>query len=261
MSAPIEKAAEPKRSRIVVNFDRAREVVAHAPSPKRGSRGAKILALIAIVFVFLIAGLVAGGYFWWQSYKTRPAYSLALLVDAVQRNDMAAFDEFVDTDSVVDNFVPQVTEKAIARYSSALTAALNKQVQSLVPKLLPAVKQKVRDEITREIKELAARAESRPVFLVALAMPYVLDIKEENDTAKVAVNLKDRSVELNMQRNGERWKITGIKDETLATRIVDNIAKDLPAIGSQLEKEVRKQLKKTLPGGLPKIPLLTDPEK
>ncbi|MBV9211574.1 MAG: DUF2939 domain-containing protein [Acidobacteria bacterium] len=258
MPPTAEPQERPKPSRIVINLDRARQA-AHVPA--RGSRGSKILGVIALVLLGLIVGLAVGGYFWWQSYKTKPAYSLALLVDAVQRNDTAAFDQIVDTDKIVDNFVPQVTEKAFGRYSSALTAPLRGQIESLIPTLLPGVKQKVHEEVVAQVKELSAKAEGKPFVLVALGLPYAVDIKQENDSAKVGVTLKDRPVTLAMQRNGERWKIVSITDDTLAARIVDSIAKDLPAVGSQLEKEVRKNLKKNLPAGLPNVPLLNDGNK
>ena len=254
-----ESGDRPKPSRIIINFERARQM-AHVP--KRGSRAAKILGIIALALGLLVVGAVIGGYFWWQNYKTKPAYSLALLVDAVQRNDTAAFDGIVDTDKIVDNFVPQVTEKAFGRYASALTAPLRSQVETLIPKLLPGVKQKVHEEVVAQVKELSTRAEGKPFILVALGLPYVVDIKQDGDNkASVAVNLKDRPVTLAMERSGERWKIVSITDDTLATRIVDSIEKDLPAIGSRLEKEVRKNLKKNLPGGLPNIPLLNDENK
>jgi uncharacterized membrane protein len=255
MSDSIEKNDRPKPSRIVINFERARQMV-HVP--KRGSRGAKILGIIAIVLGVIVVCAVVGGYFWWQNYKTKPAYSLALLVDAVQRNDTAVFDEIVDTDKIVDAFVPQVTEKAFGRYSNALTDVLRKQIESLVPTLVPGVKKKVHDEVIEQVKELSARAEGKPFVIVAIGIPYVVDIKEENDVAKVTVNLKDRTVVLTMQRNGERWKVVAITDDTMASRIVDKIMKDLPAIGGELEKEIRKKIDKNLPGGLPKIPLLNN---
>ena len=45
-----------------------------------------------------------GAFLWWQHYQTTPAYSLAVLVDAAQRNDMTGVDKIVDTDKIVDNF-------------------------------------------------------------------------------------------------------------------------------------------------------------
>jgi uncharacterized membrane protein len=241
----------PKPSRIVINFERARQMV-HVP--KRGSRGARILGIVAMALAVIVIGAIVGGYFWWQNYKSKPAYTLALLVDAVERNDTAQFDAIVDTDKIVDSFVPQVTEKAFGRYSSALTAPLRSQIQSLVPTLLPSIKDKVHEEVIAQVKELGARAEGKPFIIVALGIPYVVDIKEENSVAKVTVNLKDRAVVLTMEPDGERWKVVAILDETMASRIADKIMKDLPAVGSELEKDIRKKVKKNLPGGLPEIP-------
>ena len=205
--------------------------------------------LLGILGAVLLVGIVIFilAFLWWQNYKTSPAYSLALLVDAVQRNDRTTFDELVDTDQVVKNFVPQVTEKAIGQYASGITAPLRQQIEALVPTLLPSVKQKVRDEVTKQIKTLAARAEGKPFILIALGMPSQVDIKEEGDTAHVAANLNNRPVELTMQRKGDLWNIVAVKDDTLAKQIVDNIAKDLPSIQNELEKQVRDRLKK---GGL-----------
>ena len=253
MSAPINEAKKnrPNRSRIVVDFEKAKQFAQHpmAHMPGRGSRGARILLIVAIVLGVLLAGLIVGGYFYWQSYKTSPAYSLALLVDASQRNDQQAFDQIVDINKVVENFVPQVTEKALGQYAAALTAPIRKQVEQQVPKLLPGVKQKVREEVSKQVKEMSERAGNMPFPLVALGIPYAVGIKEEGDAAKVDVSLKDRPVQLTMQRSGEQWKIVAVKDDTLAARIVDEIARNLPAIGSELENEIRRNL----PGGVADI--------
>jgi len=249
MSAPQEE--RPKRNRIIISLERARTAAHIPPLPKRGSRGSRILAVGCLGVVLIFIGIGVGAFLWWQSYKTRPAYSLALLVDAVQNNDEAAFNELVDTDKVVENFVPQVTEKAIGRYAAALTAPVRKQVEALVPKLLPGIKAQVRQEVSKKIKELAARAEGKPFFLIALGMPYVVDVKEDGDTANVMANLNDRQVELTMVRNQSRWKIVAVKDDVMAAQLVDRIIKDLPAIGSDLEKQIRKNLPKDVEKKLP----------
>ena len=233
MSAPVQKSGQRKRSRIVVDFAKAREM-AHIPPP--GTRGAKVFRIIAVVLGLVLLGAIAGGYLWWRNYKTRPSYSLALLVDAAQRNDTKAIDEIVDTDKIVENFIPQVTEKALGRYAAALTATLSKQVETLVPKLLPDVKDRVREEVTNRVREVGKRAEGKPFIIIALGLPYAVNIKEEGETARVSATLEGRPTELTMQRNGERWKIVAVNDEELATRMVDNIAKNLPAVGSELDK-------------------------
>jgi nitrate reductase NapE component len=242
MSAPVQKSGQRKRSRIVVDFDKAREMA--QAQPRRGGggggRGSKVFGFIAIVLVLVLLGAVAGGYLWWRSYKTGPAYSLALLVDAAQRNDQKGVDEIVDMNKIVENFIPQVTEKAMGRYAAALTGPLGKQVESLVPKLLPDITDKVHEEVTNRVKEMSKRAEGKPFILVALGVPYVVSIKEEGDTARVSATVGDRTTDLTMQRSGERWKIVAVKDDQLAARMVDNIAKNLPAVGSELEKLLPK---------------------
>jgi hypothetical protein len=258
MSLPVEKKQGPQRSRIVVQFDRAREM---AHIPKKGSRGARILLIVLLVIAGLLLGLAIGFFFWWRSYKTGPAYSLALLVDAAQRGDNAGIDEIVDTNAVVASFAPQVTEQAAGRFGTALTPALRKQVEALVPRLLPRVESIVHEEVIKKVKEIGARAEGKPFFLIALSVPYILDITQEGDNARAVATQNERPVELTMQRNGERWKITGLKDEALAKRIVDNIARDLPAVGAPLEKEIRRQIKKNLPGSVTDVLGMGDDEK
>lgn len=249
-----------RRNRIVINLERAREA-AHIPHlPRRGSRGARVLAVLGVVLVLLVLGVALGAFLWWQNYKTKPAYSLALLVDAAQRNDQPAFDELVDTDAVVNSFVPQVVDKAIGRAASSVVntvaGSVKDKIEALVPKLMPAVKQQVRDEVVKGVKELSERAEGKPFFLIALGMPFVVDVKEEGDTAQVMANLKDRPVQLTMKRNGERWKIVAVKDDVMAGRIVDSIwqkvLKEIPSILPDLKKQVEKNLPKDVQKNLPK---------
>ena len=64
-----------------------------------------------ILLGFAIVVLV-GGFIYWQSLKSSPQYSLALLVDAAKRDDKPAMDQQIDIDAVVDDFVPQITAKA-----------------------------------------------------------------------------------------------------------------------------------------------------
>ena len=214
----------PKRDRIVIALDgqNARGV---APKVKaRGSRIKKALGIIALLLgVFVLVALV-GGYFWWQHYKTGPAYSLALVVDAAQRNDMKTVDQLVDTDKIVDNFLPQVMEKATGQSSPLLNPQLSRQVQTLAPKMLPQIKRSAHDELAKEVKEFSSRAEGKPFALIAVSIPFIMQFKEEGDTAQVAGTVKDKPIEMTMQRDGDHWKIVAVKNDELAARIINNIA-------------------------------------
>jgi hypothetical protein len=250
MSVPTDKAP---RRRLVIALDRGKQV-SYRPGPgaPRKSRAGKILAILGIGALVLFLCVAAGAFFWWRHYKTTPAYSLALLVDAAQRNDMATVDKIVDTDKIVDNFAAKVTEKTAGRYGAALSNSMRKQIESRVPSLLPAIRQSVRDGIAARVKEISENAKQKPFIIVAMALPYFVNIAENGDTAKATVTIHDSRVEGEMQRDGLAWKLVAVQDDALVQRIVDQVIKDLPAIGQGDEQVIRKSLK-NLPRNLPEI--------
>ena len=253
MSAPVQNnPPTQKRSRIVINLERARDAMHLSPQGQQfygdGRKRRKWPIVLGILGVVLL-GLVVGGYFYWQHYKTKPAYSLALALDAAQRDDAAVFDEVVDTEKVAESFVPQMVDGATNRLGTALTPAMRQRVQALIPTLLPKIKDNVRDEVMKHVKEASTRAQGKPFFLIALYLPYIVDIKQQNDMATATAKTNDRNIELTMQRSSDtRWKIVAVKDPVLANRLVDDIAKYLPAIGAGLGDDIRNQIDKRLPG-------------
>ncbi|HEX8888167.1 MAG TPA: DUF4064 domain-containing protein [Pyrinomonadaceae bacterium] len=253
MSAPVQNnPPTQKRSRIIINLERALHLTPQGQQPFGGpTKKRKWPIVLGIIGIVLIA-LAIGGFFYWQHYKTKPAYSLALAINAAQRNDAAAFDEVFDTDKVVATFAPQMIDEAKGRFGTALTPAMQQRVEALIPLLLPQVKESVRNEVMKHVREATARAEGKPFFLVALFISYYADIKQQGDTATVSAKANDRNVELTMQRSdNNRWKVVGVNDPDLAKRLVDDIAKQLPAIGGNPINEARKQIEKRLPGILP----------
>jgi uncharacterized membrane protein len=226
---PEQKVRGPQsRKRLVISFEQPSDA---KRSAKRGRRWPKILAVLGLLVV-LGAGLaVAGGFLWWRHYRTTPAYSLALLVDAVQRNDVPVVNEIVDIDKIVDSMAAEVTEKSVARYGGTLSPQQRRRVEALVPSLLPGVKQNVRASLVKRLREISAESEPKPFIILAIGLPYLVKITTEGDTAKAIAPVQNREIELTLERNGERWKVAALKDDTVAPRIVDDIIKDFPAIG------------------------------
>jgi hypothetical protein len=46
-----------------------------------------------------------------------------------------------------------------------------------------------------------------------------------------------------MRRNGDRWKVTALNDDSLTERVVDDMIKELPAIG-QLDQLLKPEKRK-----------------
>lgn len=203
------------------------------PVKKRRGGCAKILGIsaIALVILFLI-GAVAG-YFYWQGVKQAPQYSLALLVDAARRNDQKAIDELVDTDAVVESFLPQITDKAVELYGKNLPVEKLAKVKSAAQPLMPAIKQRARQEVPRVIQEKTDKFGAVPYWAIALGAEYYLDIKPSGETAIITSKIPERQFELTMKRSGDKWRVVAIKDEALATRIAQTVGQELIAISTR----------------------------
>lgn len=98
------------------------------------------LALVAVIS--LIGSL--GSYIYWQRLKDTPQYSLALLIDAAKRDDQNEIDELINIDNVVDDFLPQITVKAVEIYGRGLPPAIVGQLTKVAAPMMPAVKDRAR---------------------------------------------------------------------------------------------------------------------
>ena len=121
---PVQNLSESRRKRIVINLDQA----GGKGIPRRGRRWRKVPAVLGVIVVAMVVLAAAGAYLWWAHYKTTPAYSLALLVDAAQRDDMATVDQQVDTDKILNDLAAKVTEKAVSRYGSILSSPARSRI-------------------------------------------------------------------------------------------------------------------------------------
>ncbi len=236
-----------KRNRIVINLDESRS----GGGMRRGFAGKKtrgglgrLLIIIAVVLLLLCGGVAGGGYLWWRHYQNSPAYSLAILADAAQRNDTATIDSILDTDKVTDDLVSQVRQRATGSASSAIGSVWPTQADSAAASLSPKLKQTVHDELVKEVQRLSEQAAGKPFIVVALAITRFADIKEGNKVAHATVNIKDEQLQLTMQpaTTTGRWRITAVQDDKLATVIADSVKRNLSP--GALHDEIQKQLDK-----------------
>ncbi|MCY7346200.1 MAG: hypothetical protein LH614_08245 [Pyrinomonadaceae bacterium] len=196
-------------------------------APKKPNVFLKVLKILgALVILFLLVGAV-GGYFYWNSLKKTPQYSLALLVDAARRDDQKAIDELVDTDAVVDDFMPQITDKAVELYGRGLAPATIQKMAQVAAPLLPAVKQRARAEVPNLIREKTKAFENIPFWAIAVGAERYLEIINEVDKSFVKSKIQERPLEVVLKRQGERWQVIAVRDEVLARRIAEKIGQDL----------------------------------
>ena len=228
------------RKRIVINLDappNGSPAVAGRPLPRPGRkrRWPKVVGILLTLFLIAIIGVAVGGFFLWRYYQSTPSYALALMIDAAQRGDTAEFETRIDDDELAKNMVPAVSQKAAARYGIALNDKVKQQIDTMMPSLLQQVKPAIHTEVSNQIKEFATKSEKKPFILLLLAVSSLMKITTDGDNAKASASLNDRQFELAMKRGADGWKVTDFKDDAVVQRIVDNVMKQLPAIGASLE--------------------------
>jgi hypothetical protein len=220
------------RKRIVIDLDAPQGgPAARARVGKRG-RWRRILALFMGVVLVVILAAIVGGFFGWRYYQSTPAYTLTLMIDAAQRNDLAEFQKRIDDDEIAKNMLASVSQKAAGRYGFALTSSIQQRIDTVMPNLLPGLKQTIHDEVVKEIKEFASKSEPRPFIFLVVTVPSLVKVTKDGDTAKATAALNDRMIELTMRRDADRWKVIDFKDDVVVQRVVDSVMKDLPPIGS-----------------------------
>src|SRR5690349_21763671 len=231
-----------KRNRIVIDLNTPPPPggFRRRASGKRAGRAGRVLLLIGIVLLVVFVGIVAGGYFWWQHFKSGPAYALAMIVDASQRNDNQQVERALDIDKISEGFVADVRAKLTG--SSLLNSLLPSQVDQVAANLTPKLKETLREVLPPEIQRVSAPAKGKPVFLIALTAWYLAHIQQNGANSIIDLKFKDEQIQLTMLQTGDGWRITSIKDDRLTTIIADAAKNGASQRGQQFQEEIKRRL-------------------
>lgn len=183
-----------------------------------------------VALTLLVVGLIAG-LFYYQHLRSSPEYSLALLIDAAKRDDTDEVDTIVDVDAVVEDFMPQITSKAVELYGRGMSPEAIQRATVIARPLMPAVKDRARAELPRVIRERTARYDV-PFFAMVMGANKYLDVSVSDDMALVNSKLQDHPLEMRMRRNGDRWQVIGVKDDKLAMSIAQKIGQEIIAVAA-----------------------------
>jgi hypothetical protein len=228
-----------RRSRIVIDVARAQEQARKSKGWRSGPVR-RYLSVTALIIIGVVLVLLFSGYAWWRSFERSPAYSLALLVDAAQRDDKQAVESLIDSDKIADGFIRPVLDK-LAGEGSQLSPQARASLPAVIPQLIPRVRETMRDEVARSLKGLrGGDTSSTPFFVKALGVRGLADVKEQGDTATIAVKSEGRALNLTMRREGERWRVVTVNDDQLATDIAARLASSIPNAAQQPAPPHRK---------------------
>ena len=210
------------------------------PAKRSKLKTAALWAGIVAIALAFIAGV--GFYFYWQSMKSTPQYSLALIVDAAKVDDQATVNQLVDIDAVVDDFLPQITGKAVELYGRGMPPDVIQRVAKVAAPVMPAVKERAKAELPGAIRQKTSEFGSVPFAAMVLGADTYLDIVTEGENATVRSKLPEHDFEVRMKRDGDRWEIVGVTDQRLATTIAQRVGQDILAIATNRSTSAKTRL-------------------
>lgn len=218
------------RQRIVINLDE--QGAAGVKPVRKRRRWPRVLAILALVVLVFVVVAAVGGFLLFRRYQSSPTYALALMLDAAQRNDVAEFQKRIDDEAIAKNMTASVSQRAAARYGFALTSSIQQQIDTALTAQQPRVKQAVRDEFLNAMKAFAAAPEQRSFISLVGAVQSLMTVTTEGDSAKATGKMAGHNLELALRRDADGWKVIDVKDDLITQRIVDNVMKEMPAIGN-----------------------------
>jgi hypothetical protein len=255
-TVPGEKAKKGRRSRIVVNVEQQQPEDRDASYARgRGrlrarrveGRRRRVLSVAGVALASVALVLCLAGWWWWQSFKSSPAYTLALATEAAELDDQQAFERLVDMEGVSRSVVPQVIERVRGADNSLdIPPQVRRQIAQNAQVWLPGVREQVRGVLMAETKRLAEHGGARnyPFFVRALALSRVGETKtqeqggrRDNRTATVTYQLGERPFEFGLRGGGDGdegqpvWRVVSVRSDDLATRVAEQVARTFPMTG------------------------------
>jgi hypothetical protein len=89
---------------------------------------------------------------------------------------------------------------------------------------------------------MAEKAGNKPFLLMAVTIPYILEINTNGDASTVSFKDGNKVTQLTMERVAGQWRITAIKDAEVVQRIADKIIQELPTVGQPLTEPLGRDL-------------------
>ena len=183
-----------------------------------------------LLLLVLLLALGAGGYYYYRSVKNGPKGALVSAAAAVQAHDMAAFEKYVDVNSVTGYLADDVAQQGTGLTSLMPGGSL--LMGGALRLLKPALAKAARNEVQRYVEtgSMEAAAAAAPKRLVNISLAGLASkivspesefkgvnySREEGDNAYVGLEVTQPKydttmvVEVKMRRQGDHWQMTQI---------------------------------------------------
>ena len=179
------------------------------------------------VVLILVVVVLIGGYTYYRNLVTSPKYSLLQAHEAMQDHDMAAFEKYVNIESITTDLVNDMSQqKSLISLLNPGSMVLKQAMQFMKPQLASVARKEVQKYVeTGSFAKDPTRQKKVDVSLNGLWNKVVSDssqfkgvqyTREEGETAFVGLEFTQPRydttfvLEVKMQNQGDYWQATEI---------------------------------------------------
>lgn len=194
------------------------------PGPRRWLRRLAIL----LVLVTLGAFFAAVGYY--ISIRSRPEYSLALLIEAARSGDKKEMERYLDTSKIVEDFASQVLDEAADLYGRGMPSELLRGLADVSGIVTPAVEGRVSAELPDLLKKEMKSVSNLPFWIVVIGADRYTNVVVEGDRAVVRSTDATDPRSLVMIKSGDVWKVISVRDKVLARELATAFGEEIMTV-------------------------------
>lgn len=179
------------------------------------------------ILLVLIVVLAIGGYTYYRNLVTSPKYSLLQAHEAMEDHDMAAFEKYVNVESIAGNLITDMSQqKGLINMLNPGSMVLKQALQFMKPQLAGVARKEVQKYVetgsfakdpTREKKvDISFNGLFNKVVSDSSEFKGVKYTREEGETAFVGLEFTQPRydttfvLEVKMQNKGDYWQATEI---------------------------------------------------
>lgn len=164
------------------------------------SRRSIWFVLLALLLIVVVAGV-----WWWMGYRESPRYALGRVASAAADGDWGTFSRYVDVSAVSSDIASQIIERRLGELGDqGILGALANAAQ-------PVLADEVESQLRTAVESRSGAASTRERVGAFFYTNDPREITVRADRAFVTVDVpyqgKTRTLELEMQRQDEMWRV------------------------------------------------------
>lgn len=178
-------------------------------------------------FLLLLVVAAVGGYLYYRNLVSSPKYSLLQAHEAMQDHDMAAFEKYVNVESITGNLIDDMAQqKGVMTLLNPGSLAFKQALQFMKPQLADVVRKEVekyvesgtfaKDPAQKKKIDISFNGLWHKIVSDSSAFKGVKYTREEDETAFIGLEFTQPRydttfvLEVKMQNKGDYWQATEI---------------------------------------------------